>query len=122
MGLDAVQVGGSGKRRCWGRLDVSADPLAGCAMARRGEESVPLPQSWPTELLQSGRRLDGRGAEEFRTVCESLSQQSSFRSLSQSSYASSPKRAVMQTNVISQASGSAYVELGCTKVKSFEGA
>lgn len=56
-------------------------------------ESVPLePLPLPTQITASdGTRLDGRGYEEFRSV-------------------------FMDTKVISRAAGSAYVELGDTKV------
>jgi hypothetical protein len=36
-------------------------------------QSVPfLPDAPPHEVLRDGTRLDGRGFEEFRNVCESL--------------------------------------------------
>eukprot|EP00878_Enallax_costatus_P006349 GHUV01006657.1.p1 GENE.GHUV01006657.1~~GHUV01006657.1.p1 ORF type:complete len:259 (+),score=72.04 GHUV01006657.1:372-1148(+) len=61
-------------------------------MAANQPASVPLePLGLPKQILANGVRLDGRGFEEFRSV-------------------------FVDTKVISRAAGSAYVEIGDTKV------
>lgn len=95
----------------------------------------PLPR--PQTLVSDGTRLDGRGMEEFRPVCEWLPTPS-FKGLAAARAVEfglpviacalrpwvrcAPTRppagppAVLETKVVSRAAGSAYAEFGSTKV------
>lgn len=101
-------------------------------MSARDMQSVPfLPAARPQQVLQDGSRLDGRGFEEFRSVCEWPFAHLSHRpprtkhTIGPLLVAPQPAHwaplsactaAVFRTGVISQASGSAYAEFRNTKV------
>lgn len=92
--------------------------------------SMPLePLPLPKDITRQGLRLDGRGYEEFRSVCKwgmgawcgstpPLSRRWPTWLLPRAAAAAAAAvaRAVLDTGVITRAAGSAYIELGNTKV------
>ena len=89
------------------------------------QRSVPFfADKRPEDVITDGSRLDGRGHEEFRSACTHLCTATSlswreyydFMILMNVSDDNLLVRAVFDCGTVTQASGSAYVEFGSTKL------